>query len=47
MVKGELSVLSQNLDENEKLACKPPTFFRMNALSSVPQFITDTYGVPR
>jgi len=25
MIKGEFQVLSQNLDENEKLECKPPT----------------------
>lgn len=42
ILKGELIVLSQNLDEPQKLELKPPTYFTQNVLSQFHQTITDT-----
>lgn len=47
MIKGEMQVLTQNLDEIEKMECSPPTYFRMNLFFEFHQTITETYGVPR
>lgn len=41
-VQGEMIVLTQNIQDKDKLKLNPPTYFRTNEMSEIQQMVVDT-----